>query len=242
MALSVSSTTSLPQPPRMRYPSTRSSSPVWVESQVSILMHAARVGQFFDFPGLREITNHQLQVLGLLQHVVAAGGLIAVGDDVARQRGQHVVGLGLRRQRGHAGEGTQRAGDRDGCELFVSDRGRRKIEVAAARAPVLLYVALSRIPIARDQIQHHQAPGGQLALFATRRLPNFFVRLTRRRIVMPVEKLRIGQLGVHSAGLRGALQVIACFGGVAFAFHLPGAGGEIVRAPGYSNTKFRKEK
>jgi len=52
---------------------------------------------------------------------------------------------------------------------------------------------------------------------------------------VPIEKLRIGQLGVRPARLRGALQVIARFGGVAFAFHLPGAGREIIGAPGHTS-------
>ena len=85
---------------------------------------SARIGQFFQLPSLREITNHQLQVLGLLQHIVTAGGLIAVGDHIARQGGQHVVGAGFGRQRGHAREGTQRARDGDGLRLYAGNRGK----------------------------------------------------------------------------------------------------------------------
>ena len=102
-------------------------------------------------------------------------------------------------------------------------------------------MALSGIPIAGDQIQDHHAARGQLPLLAPRRLPNFFVGVTRRGIAMPIEKLRVGQLGVHAAGLRGALQVIARFGGLAFAFHLPGVGGEIIGARGHTaNTNAKK--
>ncbi len=112
----------------------------------------------------------------------------------------------------------------------------RKSEVAATGAPVLLHVALRGVPIPRDQIQHHHAACGQLALLATRRGPNFFILLARGRIAMPVQKLCIGQLGIRPAGLRRVLQVVARFGGVALAFHLPGAGREIVGRANHTNT------
>ena len=46
----------------------------------------ARAGQFLQFARLREIAMHQLQILGLLQRIVAVGRLVAVGDHVARHR------------------------------------------------------------------------------------------------------------------------------------------------------------
>ena len=107
-------------------------------------------------------------------------------------------------------------------------------------------MALGGIPIARDQIEHHHPACGQLALLA--RAPP--ARLFRRPralpgVAVPVEKLRVGQLGVHAAGLGRALQVIARFGGVAFAFHLPGVGCEIVGAratPMQHKDKYQEEK
>ena len=120
--------------------------------------------------------------------------------------------------------------------------GWRKAEVAAAGAAVLFQWRCAAVPIARDQIQHHHAPGGQFALFALCRLPDFFVGVARRRIAMPVQKLRVGEFGVHAAGLRGALQVVARFGGVSLAFHLPGVRREIVGAPSDTNTQCQKEK
>ena len=243
MAFTVSSTTSLPQPPRMRYPSTRSRSPVCVESQVSILMAPLESGQLLQLASLREIANHQLQIFGLLQHVVAAGGLIAVGDDVARQRGQHVVGASFGRKSGHAREGTQRPGDGDDLRLRAGSGGeRRKTEVGTTGGAVLLHVTLGGIPIARQQIQDHHAAGGQLALLAASGVPYFFVHFTRRRIAVPIQKLRIGQPGVRRARLRRVLQVIARFGRVAFAFHLPGASREIVGRPRPHQYKIPQEK
>ena len=84
-------------------------------------------GQLFQFARLRKVAVHQLQVLGLLQRFVAVRGLVAVGDHVARQGGQHVLGAGISRNRGHAGERTQRSGDcrasREGG-ILLRGRGR----------------------------------------------------------------------------------------------------------------------
>src|SRR5580698_3258616 len=102
-------------------------------------------------------------------------------------------------------------------------------------------MALGGSPIAGDQIQDHDAPRGQFPLLALGELPNVFVGFTRRGIAMPVEKLSVRQLGVHTAGLRRSLQVIARFGRVALAFHLPGVGGEIVGCLGHANTNANKK-
>ena len=40
---------------------------------------------------LGEVADDQLQVLGLIQRFVGARGLVAVGDDVARERSQQVL-------------------------------------------------------------------------------------------------------------------------------------------------------
>ena len=98
-------------------------------------------------------------------------------------------------------------------------------------------MALGGIPVSCDQIQNHHAACGQFPLLAVRCLPNFFVGVTRRWVAMAIEELGIGELGVHSAGLRGVLQVIARFGAVAFAFQLPGVGREIIGRPRSSAEK-----
>ena len=47
-------------------------------------------GQFFEFPRLRKVAVHQLEVFGLFQRFVVVRGLKAVGHHVARHRRQHV--------------------------------------------------------------------------------------------------------------------------------------------------------
>jgi hypothetical protein len=59
---------------------------------------------------------------------------------------------------------------------------------------------------------------------------------------MAVQKFGISELGIHSAVLRGALQVVARFGGLPFALHLPGAGGEVFRRRRDCNAKNAKKR
>ena len=59
-----------------------------------------------EFAGLGEIADDELQILGLIEGLVRAGGLIAVGDDVAREGGEQVLGMHFRGEGGHAGEGA----------------------------------------------------------------------------------------------------------------------------------------
>ena len=88
----------------------RSSSPALGESQFSILIDLVGAGQLLEFARLREIAMHQLQVLGLFQSFVAVGSLVAVGDHVAGQRGQHIVGLRVAGDGRHAAERAQGPG------------------------------------------------------------------------------------------------------------------------------------
>ena len=146
----------------MRKPRMRSRSPAAGDSQVSILMILRLAGQLFELARLREIAVHQLEVLGLLQRLVAVRGLIAVGDDVARQRRQNVVRVGIGREGGHAGEGAQRTGDQ--CGALVGGRlgGRRRAQGYgfAARGAVGLEVGVSaaaRSPASRSSMARRRA-------------------------------------------------------------------------------------
>ena len=48
-------------------------------------------GELFEFFGLRQIAKDEFQVFGLIEAFVVAGGLIAVGDDVACNGPQEFV-------------------------------------------------------------------------------------------------------------------------------------------------------
>ena len=89
-------------------------------------------------------------------------------------------------------------------------------------------MALGPIPIASDQIEDYQPARRQCALLTARGFKNLLVSVPRGRIAMPVQELRVGQFGVRGARLRRALQIVARFGGIAFAFQLPRVGREIV--------------
>ncbi len=87
------------------------------------LDHLLCAAQLFEFAGLRQITEHQLQVFRRVEGFVVARGLVSVGDDVARHRRQQVLGVHVRRERRHAREGAQRTMDIDDvlgiCRLGV---------------------------------------------------------------------------------------------------------------------------
>src|SRR5260370_200271 len=50
--------------------------------------------QFVKFARLGQVAMNQFQVLGFLQFLITAGGLETVGNNVARQGGQHIFGRG----------------------------------------------------------------------------------------------------------------------------------------------------
>ena len=68
------------------------------------LDHLIGPGQLFDFARLGEIAMDQFEIFGLFQSLVAVGSLEAIGDHIARQRGQQIVGPRIAGDSGHAGE------------------------------------------------------------------------------------------------------------------------------------------
>ena len=118
-------------------------------------------GQLFELARLGEVAVDQLQVLGLFQRFVAVRGLVAVGDDVARQRGQDVGRVGLGGDGGHAGEGAQRAGDGGGAFTARSFRCGWIAEGNgfAAGGAVGLEVGGGGIAVAGEEIEEGEAAG-----------------------------------------------------------------------------------
>src|SRR5262249_16285127 len=90
-------------------------------------------GQLFELARLRKISDHELEELGLLERLVAAGGLISVSYNVTRQRAEYVIGGKVRRERGHSRERMQRARNGNRGLLVGGRRRRRHREVAATR-------------------------------------------------------------------------------------------------------------
>ena len=70
-----------------------------------------RTRKSLQFPCLADVAEDQFQVLGLLQTLAAAHRLVAAGDDVARQCGEHLRVRQIRRKRGHAGKAGHRPWD-----------------------------------------------------------------------------------------------------------------------------------
>ena len=91
-------------------------------------------GQLLQFMRLGKIAVDQLQILGLLEGLVVVGCLVAIGHHIARQRRKNIVRVGVAGDGGHAREGTQRSGNRNGRRSFaggwggVMDIARQEIE------------------------------------------------------------------------------------------------------------------
>ncbi len=89
-------------------------------------------------------------------------------------------------------------------------------------------MTLRGLTVARKQIENHQAAGSQLALLAVGGVDRLFISLTRSRIVVAIEELRISYQGIGSAALRSALEVFEGSGSLALAFQLPSPKAQIV--------------
>ena len=189
---------------------------------------ARLAGQLFELARLREVAMHQLEVLGLFQRFVVVRGLIAVGDDVTRQRRQNVGRVGIGGQGGHAGEGAQRTGDQ--CGSLVGGRfgGRRGAQGYgfAARGTVGLKVGVRGGAVAGQQVEHgeaacHCSGAGGIAAIAQSG-EQLAVGLARAGIAVAVQEFGIrGQCGhIVGAGLGGAGECVARAQGIARGFHL----------------------
>ncbi len=162
------------------------------------LDHLLIAGQLGEFMGLGKVAMDQLEVLGLLQRIVAVGSLVAIGDDVASQGRQNLFGSRIRRDRGHAGERTQRTGNRGG-ELWIlrpgGGRGSTEVGVPAGAGMVRIEIARRGFAIARQQIQgsqtacDHSRAGGVTG--SAQHGQEFDICLAAARIAVPVEELRI---------------------------------------------------
>ena len=159
---------------------------------------AALAGQLFQLARLGEVAMDQLQVLGLFERFVVVGCLIAVGDDVARQRRQHVGRVGIGREGGHAGERAQRAGDGGGAGATGSlGRGRRaKGDGLAARRAGGFQMGVGGGAVAGQKIEQCQAArhgggAGGIAAIAERG-EEFAVGFARPRVAVAIQEFGVG--------------------------------------------------
>ena len=140
----------------------------------------------------------QFQVLGLFQRLIAARGLVAVGDDIPRQCRQHVFGGRLGRNGGHACERSHRSGYGSGgprLARFVESGGKR----LASDGAIGLAIARQRLAVSAQQIEgrqpardfgflHRAAAPAQL-----RQEPRIY--RARFRLAILFQKLRVGSEG-----------------------------------------------
>ncbi len=152
--------------------------------------------QLLQLPRLRDVAVHQLQVLGLVEGVVAVGGLVTVGHHVAGERRQHLLTHRVGGDRRHAGKRPQ--GTRDGHHLApVAFRGlgfgRRQRQLRASRGAILLEVPLCGRAVPRQQVESHQPPrhrpAARLVARLREQLQNFVVGFAARRIGVAIEEL-----------------------------------------------------
>ena len=168
-------------------------------------------GEIFDFARLDDIALQQLEVLGGFERIGATARRVAVQHDVVRQRGEHVVGGGLRRNGGHAAEGAQRSGDFD--VVFggsLSHGGER--QRGAAGPPVYFQVASRGFPISGDQVECDKPtrdagafPGA--GVIASEQVAELLVNLTCGGVAVAVQKNGVGleREGIASVRPRGAV-------------------------------------
>src|SRR5947208_8225375 len=113
---------------------------------------------------------HQLEVLGLFQRFITMRSLVTVGDHIARESGQYVVGVDVACNRSHAAEGAQRAGYVDELlGLILGLRGFpawRTGPVLAARRVVGLQMLQGGRAISGNQVENRQLTGNGSQLCA----------------------------------------------------------------------------
>ena len=73
--------------------------------------HPLLAGKLLEFARLGKVAVDQLQILGLLQSVIAVRCLVAVGDNIAGKRGKHVLTGRIGGDRSHAGKRSQGPGN-----------------------------------------------------------------------------------------------------------------------------------
>ena len=174
---------------------------------------------------LREITVQQFQVLGLFQRLVAARGLVAVSDDIPRQRRQHVLGRRLGRNGGHSRERSHRSGYGDGRPRFAR-LARREGKRLAGDGAIRFSIARQRLAVSRQQVEDYQ-PVRDLGCLGRAACPaqlrqELGIHRARFRLAVLFQKLRVGSEGGCAAGilLHGGGQHAAGLIGIAGGFRL----------------------
>ena len=108
-------------------------------------------------------------------------------------------------------------------------RAEPEVQIAAAGGAVLFQMTAGGVSISGDQIKDCEAAGGVKALVPLSRLQQLLVDFAGSRIVMAIQKLRVGFERVRGAVLRASFQEFARARWVPFGLHLQGVQIQVIR-------------